>query len=81
MNANTRAILWAIDHFDSKTPLCDYVVIGDECFGVRLDETDEYPFVICYRGENYTPQRSIAARIHNRLVHILNRRHPEGVPR
>lgn len=53
----------------------DYATIGGECFAVRHHESDDYPFAICYRGENYVPQKpTLRVRLHNWLVSKENAR-------
>ena len=73
----TRARNWLIDllHGPYEDGKYDYTSIGPECFAVRDNENDEYPFVICYRGENYVPMRpTLRTRLHNWLVSKENAR-------
>jgi hypothetical protein len=45
----------------------DIVDIGPECFGYRDGS------VLCWKGENYTPQRpTLRVRAHNLIVQMLN---------
>lgn len=45
------------------------MTIGVDCFGLRDGS------VLCWRGENYVPQKSpLRTRLHNWWVGLLNRR-------
>lgn len=51
-----------------RPPTCGYVDIGSECFGLADGS------VLCWRGENYVPQRtSLRVRLHNRLIWFADR--------
>lgn len=46
----------------------DLIDIGDECFGLRDGS------VLCWRGQNYTPQvPTLRVRLHNLRVGFINR--------
>lgn len=67
---------WLIDVLDNRKPYPrheDSHTIGPECFGVGWpDDFPEHhglPTHICYRGENYVPQKlTLRVRLHNWLV-------------
>lgn len=54
--------------------------IHTECFAAEWTQHGRRHSVVCWRGQNYVPQRTgLRIRLHNRLVSLISARHPNGV--